>query len=201
MLFRSPAPSAPPANTARVYVLSRVTLGADVAVTSVLIDAAKRRYPDAEIVFVGSRKSFELFEADPRLRHFPAPYARSGALKDRLAASATLWFNDGIVLDPDSRLSQLGLISVSDADKYFLFPSRSYGYRTDERLPDLASRWAEEVLGVRGAKPYVAPAAATGEAADITVSLGVGENESKRIAGDFERDLLRLLAQIGRAHV
>ena len=60
----APAPSAPPANTARVYVLSRVTLGADVAVTSVLIDAAKRRYPDAEIVFVGSRKSFELFRSE-----------------------------------------------------------------------------------------------------------------------------------------
>ena len=29
----------------RVYVLSRVTLGADVAVTSVMLDAAKRRYP------------------------------------------------------------------------------------------------------------------------------------------------------------
>jgi hypothetical protein len=28
-----------------VFVLSRVTLGADVAVTSVLLDAAKRRFP------------------------------------------------------------------------------------------------------------------------------------------------------------
>ena len=29
----------------RIYVLSRVTLGADVAVTSVMLDAVKRAYP------------------------------------------------------------------------------------------------------------------------------------------------------------
>ena len=32
---------------APVFVLSRVTLGADVAVTSVLLDAAKQAFPDA----------------------------------------------------------------------------------------------------------------------------------------------------------
>ena len=84
---RSPAP---PASVDRVYVLSRVTLGADVAVTSVLLDAAKRRYPDAEILFVGPKKNFELFEADPRIGHFASPYPRSSSLRDRLAASAEL---------------------------------------------------------------------------------------------------------------
>ena len=84
--LRKPAEHAiAPISASRVYVLSRVTLGADVAVTSVLLDAAKRRYPDAEVVFVGPRKSYELFEADPRIKHRPAPYARSGALQDRLA--------------------------------------------------------------------------------------------------------------------
>ena len=112
-------------NTAkRVYVLSRVTLGADVAVTSVMLDAAKRRYPSAEVVFVGPQKSYELFESDSRIKHRPAPYARSGALKDRLRASASLWLEDGIVIDPDSRLSQLGLISICDEHNYFHFPSR-----------------------------------------------------------------------------
>src|SRR5207244_1688205 len=84
-----PAAESPraPRTTGRAYVLSRVTLGADVAVTSVLLDAAKSRYPDAEMVFVGSRKSYELFEADPRVRHREAPYARGGALADRLRAS------------------------------------------------------------------------------------------------------------------
>ena len=148
------AGAAPPAPSSLVYVLSRVTLGADVAVTSVLLDAAKRRYPDAQVVFVGPRKSYELFEADPRITHLPAPYARSGALRDRLQASASLWLEDGIVIDPDSRLSQLGLLSVCDEDNYFHFPSRSYGSDGNESLATLAARWALEIFGVEGAQPF-----------------------------------------------
>src|SRR5258708_6585532 len=72
----------PPETAERVYVLSRVTLGAEVAVTSVLLDAAKRRYPDAEIILAGPRKSFELFEADPCVRHVSTPYSRGGSLAD-----------------------------------------------------------------------------------------------------------------------
>ena len=77
----------------------------DVAVTSVLLDAAKRRYPDAEIVFVGPRKSYELFEADARIKHRAAPYARGGSLTERLLASESIWFDDGIVIDPEHHAS------------------------------------------------------------------------------------------------
>ncbi len=186
-----------PAAADRVYVLSRVTLGADVAVTSVLLDAAKQRYPHAQVIFVGPRKSYELFEADPRVKHLPAPYARSGGLPERLLASARLWIEDGIVIDPDSRLSQLGLLAVCDERNYFLFPSREYGGEGDERLPVLAARWAREVFGVEDARPYVAPLAPVGKPADVTVSLGVGENFEKRLGDEFEEELLRALAETG----
>jgi hypothetical protein len=192
-------PHPAPASADRVYVLSRITLGADVAVTSVLLDAAKRRYPDAEIFFVGPRKSYEMFEADPRIRHFPAPYARSGSLIDRLQASASLHFDDGVVIDPDSRLTQLGLISICPEPNYFFFESRSYGGEGAETLPVLASRWAHEVLGIEKAHAFVAPLPPTEPPADITVSLGVGENVSKRIDGDFERELLHQLAETGQS--
>jgi hypothetical protein len=179
-----------PASASRVYVLSRITLGADIAVTSVLLDAAKQRYSDAEIFFVAPRKNYELFQADPRIRYLPAPYPRGGALIDRLRASSALWFDDGLVIDPDSRLTQLGLISVCPESNYLFFESRSYGGDSLDRLPDLAGRWAREVLGVDNARPYIAPLPSREPGADITVSLGVGENEAKRIGGDFERDLL-----------
>ena len=45
--LRSGGLSVAPASVQRVYVLSRITLGADVAVTSVMLDAAKKRYPEA----------------------------------------------------------------------------------------------------------------------------------------------------------
>ena len=180
-----------------VYVLSRVTLGADVAVTSVLLDGAKRRYPDAEIVFVGPRKNFELFESDPRIRHLAAPYVRGGTLAERLQASAGLWFDDGIVLDPDSRLSQLGLIAVCPESNYFLFESRSYGGDGADPLPNLAARWVRQTLGVEGAHPYIAPLSVESAAPDITVSLGVGENPAKGLGARFESEFMAMLAATG----
>jgi len=177
----------------RVYVLSRVTLGADVAVTSVLLDAAKRRYPLAEIVFAGPRKNYELFEADPRISHREISYARGGTLRERLEASARVWFGDGIVLDPDSRITQLGLLSVCDPDRYFHFESRSIGGDTDARLPDLAAQW----IGDPQARPYVSPRPAVGTPFDLTVSLGVGGNRAKRLNDDRELALLRMLAATG----
>jgi hypothetical protein len=187
----------PPERVDRVYVLSRVTLGADVAVTSVLLDAAKKRYPHAQILFVGPKKNFELFEADRRIAHFTSPYPRSSSLRDRLAASAALDLGEGIVIDPDSRLTQLGLIRVCDDSSYFFFPSREYGSDSLDRLPDLASRWAREVFGVADARPFLAPLPVTGPPAEITVSLGVGENPAKRIEGAFERELLTMIAETG----
>ena len=186
-----------PKTCQKIYVLSRVTLGADVAVTSVLIDAAKQRYPGAKIFFVGPKKAYELFEADPRVRHFPAPYERGGTLRERLEASAALKFDDGIVIDPDSRLTQLGLISVCDEKNYFIFESRAYGGDSDESLPVLAARWAQEVFEVEDAQPFIAPQPVSGPPVDITVSLGVGENPAKRVGDKFERDLLRKVAATG----
>jgi ADP-heptose:LPS heptosyltransferase len=180
-----------------VYVLSRVTLGADIVVSSVLLEAAKQRYPQAEIVFVGPRKNFELFENDPRIAHRQAPYARGGSLAERLRASAALWLDDGPVLDPDSRLSQLGLLALCPESNYFLFESRSYGGDGEESLPDLAARWAREALGVEQARPYIAPLPSHDAPAEITVSLGVGENPAKGLGQEFEAALMRLLAATG----
>jgi hypothetical protein len=123
-----------PASASRVYVLSRVTLGADVAVTSVLLDAAKRRYPAAEIVFVGPHKNYELFETDARIQHREVRYG--GTLRERLNASAALWFEDGLLIDPDSRLTQLGMIRVCPDERNLFFESRSFGGSGNDRLTD-----------------------------------------------------------------
>jgi hypothetical protein len=208
----------------RVLVLSRVTLGADVAVTSVLLAAAKQRFPDAEIVFAGPRKNFEMFAADPRLTHAPVEYRR-GSLSQRLAVwdelKALAAPPDILVLDPDSRLTQLGLLPIGDEDRYHLFESRRYGRDSDFNLPTLAARWSQETLGVPSASPYVAlpPLASCTLTLSpetvgrtpwsgcplgqvpldpplpyIAISLGVGENPAKRIPDPFESELLALLA-------
>jgi ADP-heptose:LPS heptosyltransferase len=181
---------------AKVFVLSRVTLGADVAITSIMLDAAKQKFPHAEIHFVGPQKSWELFAADPRLHHLPISYGRSGTLDDRLSIWPQLLDHlsqpDGIVIDPDSRLTQLGLLPICSEDSYYFFESRSYGGDGSESLVTLSQRWVAETFDVADAKPYIhtgldAPEFAT------TVSFGVGENPEKRIPDPFEQELLKQL--------
>jgi len=185
---------------ARVFVLSRVTLGADIAVTSVLLDAARRRFPAAGIWFVGPAKNYELFAADPRIGHAPLAYRR-GTLGERLAVrqelSALLGAPNSLTIDSDSRLTQLGLLPICPEDSYRLFESRAYGGNGSESLSELAARWAEETLGIVGARPYAALVGPAEQTADITVSLGVGENPAKRLPDPFEEELLRLLASRG----
>jgi len=183
-----------------VFVLSRVTLGADVAVTSVLLDAAKRRFPRAHVVLVGPAKNYELFAADPRVAHAAVAYRR-GSLGERLAVrqelEELLAAPDAITVDSDSRLTQLGLLPVCPEERYHLFESRAYGGDTDCALPQLAAAWAEETFGITGAKPYIALANAPAHHGVIAVSLGVGENPAKRLPDPFEERLLALLAESG----
>jgi ADP-heptose:LPS heptosyltransferase len=184
----------------RVFVLSRVTLGADVAITSVLLAAAKRRFASAEIVFVGPAKNQELFAGDPQIRHAPLEYRR-GSVAERLSAAEELKQLVGqpgsIVIDSDSRLTQLGLYPVCAEENYHFFESRAYGGSSDRGLPELASEWAWETLGIRDAKPFVALAQAPEKTPTIAISLGVGENPAKRIADPFEAELLKMLGETG----
>ena len=184
----------------RVFVLSRVTLGADVAITSVLLDAAKRRFPESEIVFAGPRKNYELFAGDPRIGFLGANYRR-GSLAERLKVCdelrAVLDLADSVVLDPDSRLTQLGLVPVCDEGRYHFFESRGYGGDSARTLPELAAAWARETMDIEGARPYLALAEAPVQHGRIAISLGVGENPAKRIADPFEEELLQLLGSRG----
>ncbi len=188
--------------TRRVYVLSRVTLGADVAITSIILDGVKRRFPEAEIHFVGGGQSWGLFAGDRRLRHTPAEYDRHAPLTRRLRAGlalrAELATADSLVVDPDTRLTQLGLLPVCPEENYLFFESRSYGGEGTDALSQLTKRWVAETFGVVDALPYIAPAASAACAGPpgIAVSFGVGGNPSKRLPEPFEEELLRALLKI-----
>ena len=152
---------------------------------------AKLRFPNARITFVGSPKNAELF---PDVDHIAAPYPRTGSLHDRLRASRAIAelvdHPRSIVLDPDSRLTQLGLLPVCAEQNYFFFESRSYRSESNLALSQLASLWCQEVLGVTASPTLpLAPDPKTG----IAVSFGVGENPAKRVGDEFESSLLAAL--------
>ena len=181
-----------------VFVLSRVTLGADVAVTSIVLDAAKRRFPNAEICFVGPGKNAELFAADPRIRSCTIPYARAATLRERLSVWDALReltaTPDSLILDPDSRLTQLGLLPIGREEHYHLFESRSFGADSTDSLVTLTQGWVDATLGVPDARAYVCTGLDAAEFA-TTVSFGVGENPAKRVADPFEQEVLKRLPQ------
>jgi hypothetical protein len=124
-----------PNRAKKVLVLSRVTIGADIAVTSVLIQRLAKVYQDAEIVLLGNNKLKGLYSGNPRIRILETDYVRRGGLMIRLQS----WFNvlkaidkevsgfnpsEVLVLDPDSRLSQLGILPLVDDPQYLFFNSR-----------------------------------------------------------------------------
>ncbi len=185
----------------RVFVLSRVTLGADVAVTSVALAAAKQRFPDAEVCLVGPAKNAEMFAADPCITPVAIAYGRSSLLRERLLAAAELRVavdeQNAIVIDPDSRLTQLGLMPICDDSRYFFFESRAFGGELEQSLPELTAEWLSEVFDIEPARPYVAPNGQQ-KLAEITVSLGVGHNPDKRLDDDFEYQVLCALLRYRR---
>jgi hypothetical protein len=182
----------------RVFVLSRITLGADIAVTSVALNAVKQRFPNAEIVFVGPAKNYELFAADSRVRHMASPYRRDGLLRERLAVfpalAATLNDPDSIVVDPDSRLTQLGLLPVCPEDRYYFFESRSYGEYSNATITALTGQWCANTFGLpETPRAYLAPHSDACRF-QATVSLGVGDNPAKGMGDEFERTAIGMLA-------
>jgi len=190
-------PEVPP-HVDSVYVLSRVTLGADVKITSTALNALKQRFPAARIALVSNSKSAELFGSDSRIEHFNAAYPRSGPVSSRIQFAVELKRRlagaNRIVVDPDSRMTQLGLIPVCEPEHYFHFPSRTANRQRN--LTQLTQQWLRETFRVE-AGAYIAPApvAIDDVKPQAAVSFGVGENDSKRMGGDFEA---RVIEALGR---
>jgi hypothetical protein len=68
----------------KILLLSRVTVGADVAITSVILQRLRRVYPEAEVVLIGGRGLREVFGGLPALRFREVNYQRAGGLLERL---------------------------------------------------------------------------------------------------------------------
>ena len=215
------------AKVRKVLVLSRVTLGADVAITSVMLQKARQVFPGAERVLLGSAKLGELFGGDTLLRIREVGYKTAGGLLDRLqnwlpllaaVDSESKGFPAGqvVLIDPDSRLLQLGLLpALHDELNYCFFESRRYGEGSSASLSELTLRWLNEQFGagnailpavhLRKSDRKFARALCSGlrqggqqsqkgqggSKRIVAMSFGVGGNPEKRIPDPFERDLLR----------
>ena len=210
----------------KVLVLSRVTLGADIAVTSVILRKMKDVFPGAEVVLLGGPKTGTFFASDPWVRLREVAYSRGSSLCGRLGSwpllvdivrqeIEALGPEEYVVVDPDSRLTQLGILPlVLDESRYFFFESRSFTAPRATSLSELTDKWLAKTFGgdCEICLPYVHLSAedrqrgenlreAAGTRRLVAVNLGVGDNPSKRVTDPFERELLSLLRSRGYAVV
>jgi ADP-heptose:LPS heptosyltransferase len=216
----------------RIFILSRVTLGADVAITSVIIERLKQKFPSADIVLIGGSKMVELLDGDRQLRFHQISYNRASALSEKLLSwtrlldclrSATDGAGDRcLVIDPDTRLTQLGILPVTRITTgnpsldlpagYLFFPSREYHSRSRASLGELTSDWLNEVFGesettyprlhLSSGNLEVASQIISrmrrGEARRVVlVNFGIGENPAKRVGAGFEKSLVCQLIRQG----
>jgi ADP-heptose:LPS heptosyltransferase len=208
----------------KVFVVSRVTLGADVAVTSVALAALQHVFPTAEIGLVANAKAYQLFAGDPRVQLYAIEYPRGGGLIERLASwqravevlqqqTQGLAPTELVIVDPDSRLTQLGLLPlIADERAYFFFESRSYSVPGIAKLGALTAHWLQQVFDIAAPiYPYCSPAPQDVVAAQaivggvksrrarliVSINLGVGANPAKRLPDPFESRLLTRLLSDG----
>src|SRR5262249_32647371 len=69
-----------------VIILPRVTIGADVAITSVLLGRLKQKFPRAALMLAGGVKLKEIFGGDLRFSFAELEYGRRATLMGRLGA-------------------------------------------------------------------------------------------------------------------
>jgi ADP-heptose:LPS heptosyltransferase len=208
----------------KAFVLSRVTLGADIAITSVVLAALKEVCRQAEIKLVANAKTLQLFAGDPHIRLCAIEYPRGGGLIERLTGwqcavevlrQETLGLDptEYVIVDPDSRLTQLGLLPlVADERPYLFFESRSYCAAGLQNLSALTAHWLQQVFGItESVYPYCALSQPDVAAAQriinalkkrttgpiVSVSLGIGTNPAKRLPDPFESRLLARLLSDG----
>ncbi len=211
----------------KICIFSRVTVGADVAVTGVVLSKLKSIFPGVNLVVIGPKKLEEVFGGHKDITIKEVPYARRGGLLGRLNAWVDLvgvideerrglGFDEFLVIDPDSRLTQLGLLPVVPKDKgYFFFQSRTYAKARSGRIGELTANWLDDVFGAGIEKTYpeifidkdvLALGQACGEKLShlgtrkvVCINFGVGGNENKRVSPGFEAELVEAFLEQGTA--
>lgn len=208
---------------ARLFVLlSRVTLGAEIQMATPIAAALLARDSAARIVLLGPAAAAGIFAGEPRVTVRPTHYPRRGDLVAKLRSSllvrdavarevAGLAPDDWLLIDPDSRLSQSGLLPPAPDERTRFFPSRTLELPGVDRLGQLAGRWAQTLTdaadpplprmwlteGARGWANAMRRQLAADRTRWAVVNFGVGGNASKSLGQGFEEALLRRLAADG----
>ena len=141
-----------------MFVLSRVTIGADVAITSIIIEKAKKIFPNANIFFLANKKNYELFGNDENIKILTLDYKRRGGLISRLESwletlkhiedeTKEMKPSEYVIIDSNSRITQLGLLPlVTDDIGYYLFEPLAHADEEKRKLGEDVNEWLTKVF-------------------------------------------------------
>ncbi|MEE4262927.1 MAG: glycosyltransferase family 9 protein [Desulfobacteraceae bacterium] len=206
----------------KILLLSRVTIGADVAITSIIIQRLAKLFPKTEIVLIGGSKLDEVYGGNPRIRLQTVDYNRKGGLIERLSSWQLVLqiikqeltaspLEDTILIDPDSRLSQLGVLPIIPEDHYFFFDSRSdISFASNMSMAQLTNTWINALTGeedfcypkiwprssnLTQASGFYSQLKKCGARKVVVTNFGVGGNQRKKVGSRLEKTLLLSLLQ------
>ncbi len=213
-------------NVKKVFVLSRVTIGADVAITSIIIEKSKKIFPNANIFFLANKKNYELFGDDENIKILPLDYKRRGGLISRLESwletlkhiedeTKDMDPSEYVIIDSNSRITQLGLLPlVKDDFGYYLFEPLAHADEEKRKLGEDVNEWLTKVFADvdiddityptlsipaeynKAAKEFYQKLADNNQIM-ATVNFGVGGNDDKRISDEFEFEVVLYLIENG----
>jgi len=202
----------------KILVLSRVTFGADIAITSLAFAKMQRMFPEAEIVFIAPPLAEPLFAGNPKLKFRSLEYSRKGNLVGRLESWLELLevveeeiktADSYLVIDPDSRLCQVGLLPLTQKDQgyYFYEPSFDQKLLAQDFAQWLDEKFEEKDPEVIYSKLYLQSEdeEKAGQLFEklkfkkpvIGIHFGTAGEESKQMSLEFEEQLITSLIKEG----
>ncbi|MCP4700131.1 MAG: hypothetical protein GY862_25255, partial [Gammaproteobacteria bacterium] len=205
----------------KIFILSRVTIGADIAITSMAFEKMMRVFPDAKIIFLGPSLAQPLFGGNSRIHVSPVHYEIKGGLIGRL----NTWLNvlasieaeagdePYIVIDADTRLGQVGLLPFTAGDRGYFFFEPDLG--KNKLLAECFKDWLNEIF-IEETKPALYPRLYL-EDKDVSLAkalfkkcaledkyvigfhLGTGGASAKAVSIPFDAALVQALNREGAA--
>jgi len=157
----------------KVIILSRVTIGADVAITSVICQRIAQSYPDAQIIVIGNDKLKQVFAEGSDIYVHELAYSRRGGLLEKFQVWLEL-------------LAQVrALIKAQLTNQWMdnILGNKAFCY------PKVWTSSSHQQI----AAAYRAAVDLDEAATLITINLGVGGNKRKRVPGNFEKNLILTL--------
>jgi hypothetical protein len=212
----------------RIFILSRATIGADVAIVSVLIQRMAQLFTESEIILFGGDKLDHLFGGNPRLKIQTLNYSRRGGILERFQSweeaakiiegqVRAMPGEDYVIIDPDSRITQLGVLPLANMSNYlFMNTRRDEGGPGYGSMAEITNQWVDFTFGkARFAYPRVwlkeeviseaeklLRTIRRGSQCVAVINFGVGGNTRKRLGIEFETKLLlELLKEPGTSFI